>query len=441
MAADTMQAQEPMMYRLYTLALYLLLPLAVARLLWRSLRAPGYRARWEERLAQGGGLVRAADAAGGIWIHAVSVGEVQAAVPLVKHLLKRYPQLAVCVTTTTPTGSRRVAELFGESVVHVYAPYDVPGAVERFLDRLRPRLAIFIETEIWPNILRQCARRVIPTLLANARLSARSAAGYRRLGGFSRQVLRQLSMIAAQSEADAERFIDLGADPGRVYVTSSIKFDVKLPASMLEQGEVVQRLWGENRPVWIAASTHEGEDERVLDAHERVLRAFPNALLVLVPRHPERFDRAAQLCERRGLALVRRSEHRSCAPETRVFLGDCMGELPMFLAGADLAFVGGSLVPHGGHNVLEPAALGVPVLFGPHMFNFAAIADLLLRSEAALQVDGPEALADRVVVWLGDAEGRSRYGENGRRVVERNRGALERLMGLVEQLLQDSSRD
>jgi len=430
-----MNVPEPAMYRLYSVALYLLLPLAVGRLLWRSLRSPGYRARWDERLAKGEALERVVGASGGIWIHAVSVGEVQAVVPLVKRLLKRYPVLSICVTTTTPTGSRRVTELFGESVSHVYAPYDVPGAVARFLDRLAPRLAIFVETEIWPNILRLCERRGIPTLLANGRLSARSAAGYGRLGGFACEVVRGLTGIAAQSEADAERFVALGADPSRVRVTNSIKFDVKLPASVLEQGEVVQRLWGENRPAWIAASTHEGEDELLLAVHVRVLRDYPNALLVLVPRHPERFDRVAQLCERRGLALVRRSEHRPCGPDTRVFLGDSMGELPIFLAGADLAFVGGSLVPHGGHNVLEPAALGVPVLFGPHMFNFAAISALLVQSQAALQVDGPEDLAEKLVAWLGDAETRSRYGENGRQVVERNRGALDKLMGWVEQLL------
>ncbi len=419
------------MYRLYTFILYLLLPLAAVRLLWRSRRTPAYRVRWEERFGYGAPRMERP----GIWIHAVSVGEVQAAGPLVRRLLKKYPELPVCITTTTPTGSRRVAELFEDAVVHVYAPYDIPPAVERFLDRVRPRVALFIETEIWPNILRACRERGIATVLANARLSARSAAGYARLGRFARSVIGDLSVIAAQTSEDARRFIGLGAHPERVVVTSSIKFDIRLPPSVREQGEVLQRLWGQNRPVWVAASTQEGEDELVLDVHQQVLRTMRRALLVLVPRHPERFDRVAQLCERRGLATVRRSEHRPCAADTRVFLGDSMGELPMFLAGADLAFVGGSLVPHGGHNVLEPAALGVPVLFGPHMFNFAAIAVLLLEAQAAVQVANTDELAVLVGRWLGSAQERSRYGENGRRVVEQNRGALDRLMAIVEALL------
>ncbi|MGD8308067.1 MAG: lipid IV(A) 3-deoxy-D-manno-octulosonic acid transferase [Chromatiales bacterium] len=419
------------MYRLYTVCLHLLMPGVVLRLLWRSLRAPAYRRRWGERF--GRDLPEVAPR--GIWIHAVSVGEVQAAVPLVNRLLKAHPGLPLCVTTTTPTGSRRVTELFGEAVTHVYAPYDVPRAVARFLDRVEPRLAIFMETEIWPNILRACRTRGVHTLLANARLSQRSASGYARLGRFTRSVLGDLSVIAAQAQDDARRFIALGADPAAVQVTNSIKFDVRLPASVLEQGEVVQRLWGENRPVWVAASTHEGEDEQVLEAHERVLRTVDRALLVLVPRHPERFDRVAQLCERRGLEIVRRSEHRPCGPGTRVFLGDSMGELPIFLAAADLAFVGGSLIPHGGHNVLEPAALGVPVLFGPHMFNFAAISALLLDAQAAVRVDTVEELGSIVASWLTDAQERSRYGENGRRVVQQNRGALDRLMALIDALL------
>jgi len=294
---------------------------------------------------------------------------------------------------------------------------------------------VFMETEIWPNMLRACRERGIATVLANARLSPRSASGYARFGAFSRSVIRDLSVIAAQTEDDAARFTQLGADPSRVVVTNSIKFDVRLPPSVREQGEVLQRLWGANRPVWVAASTHEGEDEQVLDAHEQVLRTLGHAVLVLVPRHPERFDRVAQLCERRGLATVRRSEQRRCEPDTRVFLGDSMGELPMFLAGADLAFVGGSLVPHGGHNVLEPAALGVPVLFGPHMFNFAAISALLLEAHAAIQIRNAAELAAVVTRWLGSAQERSRYGENGRRVVEQNRGALERLMAIVEDRL------
>jgi len=280
-------------------------------------------------------------------------------------------------------------------------------------------------------MLALCRQREIPTLLANARLSERSAKGYGRFKGFAQQTFQDITDIAAQGQADADRFIRLGADPGRVKVTGSIKFDVRLPASLHEQAEVVRRVWGAHRPVWVAASTHEGEDGQVLDAHAAVLEQLPECLLVLVPRHPERFSKVAALCEKRGFSLVRRSEQGDCSTEPQVFLGDTMGELPIFLGASDVAFVGGSLVNHGGHNVLEAAALGVPVVFGPHTFNFAAISDLLLEEGAAVRVQSGSELANVVARWLRDASERSRIGENGRRVVEENRGALDRLVALI----------
>jgi 3-deoxy-D-manno-octulosonic-acid transferase len=428
------------MRRLYTLLLYLLIPLVLLRLLWRSLSAPAYRCRMGERF----GLLPRLRARGGVWVHAVSLGEVQASAPLIQRLLLRHPRLPVLVTTTTPTGSHRLTELFGEGVMHVYAPYDVPMVIRRFLQASQPLLAIFVETEIWPNILAQCARRSIPTLLANARLSERSARGYAKLGAFTHETFRRLELVAAQSEADAGRFAALGVAPKRLVVTGSIKFDVRLPPSLQEHAAVIKRTWcggqgGVDRPVWIAASTHEGEDEQVLAAHRQVLQQIPDALLVLVPRHPERFTRVAQIVQRQGLTLVRRSERRPCSPDTRVFLGDSMGELPMFFAAADLAFVGGSLVPHGGHNLLEPAALGVPVITGPHVFNFSSIAEMLLAADAAAQVDDSGALATRVTAWLRDASTRARVGENGRRVVERNRGALDRLLAMIEARLRTAT--
>ena len=417
--------------RLYTLLLHLLLPFVVLRLYWRSLRASDYRRRLAERF----GFFRGRPAPGGIWVHAVSVGEVQAIEPLVRHLRERHPELAVTLTTSTPTGSARVRALFGDEVFHVYFPYDLPWCIDAFLERVRPRLLVMVETEIWPNLLRLCAKRGIPTLLANGRLSARSARGYARLGDFTRRVFGLIGRVAAQSPADAERFVKLGVPAERVAVTGSIKFDQRLPASVQEQVQVVKRIWGEDRPVWVAASTHEGEEEQVLEAHARILERVPSALLVLVPRHPERFDRVAALVKRRGLGLVRRSEGASCGPQTRVFLGDTMGELPLFLGVADVAFIGGSLVKQGGHNMLEAAAQGVPVVFGPHVFNFSAIAALLVEREAAVQVRDARELAGVVGRWLGDASERSRIGENGRRAVVENRGALERLVGLVEEML------
>ena len=419
------------MRRLYTLIWILVLPLALLRLLWRSRKAPAYRRRWAERLGRFDPPART----GGVWVHAVSVGETQAAQPLIKRLLVEPRAQPVTVTTTTPTGSVRVGELFGDQVFHVYLPFDLPWAVDGFLDRVRPRLLIMVETEIWPNLLARCAARGIPTLLANGRLSARSARGYARLDGFARETFGALGAVAAQSEADAERFVALGAPAGRVRVTGSMKFDMAIRGSVKEQAEVLRRDWGNDRPVWVAASTHEGEEEAVIEAHRQVLRRLPEALLVLVPRHPERFDRAAQLVRRAGLAMVRRTERAAVTPDTAVFLGDTMGELPVFLGAADAAFVGGSLVDIGGHNVLEPAAFGVPVVFGPHMHNFAAISEMLLGADAALQVPDAQGLGEVVLRWLGDASERTRIGENGRRVVEANRGALERTWRMVADLL------
>ena len=420
-----------MSLKTYTLLLRLLLPLALLRLLWRSLAAPAYRRRIGERLAREKTLPGPAD----VWVHAVSVGEVQAAAPIVRHLLERAPPLRVLVTTTTPTGAERVRQLFADSVTHRYTPYDLPEVLRRFLDRVRPGLVLIMETEIWPNTLAQCAARGIPAVLANARLSERSARGYARLAQLTRETLGHLDLIAAQGEPDARRFVSLGADPARVRVTGSIKFDQRPPASLQEQAEALRRVWGTDRPVWVAASTHEGEDEPVLAAHREIRGRVPDALLVLVPRHPERFERVAGLAARAGFPLVRRSARTPCTAETAAFLGDTMGELAVFLAAADAAFVGGSLVPTGGHNPLEASAAGVPVVTGPHVFNFAEIFGLLAEEGAAVQVGDWRELADLLSRWLTDAALRAGIGEQGRRAVARNRGALGRLIGLIEERL------
>lgn len=416
---------------LYRLLMGLLLPLALLRLLWRSLRLPAYRQRMGERLGFYPEGPRPAD----LWVHAVSVGEVQAAFPLIKALLERHPGLGVVVTTTTPTGAERLRQLLGERVQHRYTPYDLPSAARRFLRRFQPRLVVILETEIWPSLLAACQGQGIPVLLANARLSERSARGYARLGGFTARVLRRFALIAAQSESDARGFRALGADPRSVRVTGSIKFDVALPASLRERSEVVRRLWGSARPVWVAGSTHEGEDELLLAAHRRILQSLPDALLVLVPRHPERCVRVAALVNRQGLGLVTRSEGRTCEPGIAVFLGDTLGELAVFFGAADGAFLGGSLVPVGGHNLLEAAAAGLPVAVGPHTFNFAEITELMVERGAAVRVQGSEDLARVVGGWLADPAERVRIGEEGRRVVEENRGALQRLLGLLEERL------
>ena len=414
------------MRALYTLLLYLLFPLVLVRLLWRSIKAPAYRERWLERL----GVFPPPTNWGGLWIHAVSVGEVQAVVPLVRRLLADNPRLPVTVTTTTPTGSVRLAEQLGDQVFHVYFPYDLPVALTGFLRRVRPRVLLMVETEVWPNLLYKCREHNVYTLLANARLSARSAGRYARLGRFTRETFAQIDCIAAQTEADGARFRGLGVPAGRVFVTGSIKFDMHIPASLEEQVEVLRRDWG-GRPVWVAGSTHEGEEELVLFAHHQVLSRFPEALLVLVPRHPERFERVAGLCRRERLHLARRSHSTEYDPQTQVYLGDTMGELPVLLGSADVAFIGGSLVRKGGHNMLEAAAQGVAVCFGPHVFNFAAISQLLIEQGGGRQVANEAELAGQVIAWFEDASRRAEVGENGRRAVRQNRGALERLLDLI----------
>ncbi|WP_419592780.1 lipid IV(A) 3-deoxy-D-manno-octulosonic acid transferase [Thiolapillus sp.] len=417
---------------IYTPLLYLMLPFVLLRLLWRSSKSPEYGKRWGERM----GFFSGKPAPGGVWIHAVSVGEVQAIEPLVKHLLQHWPALSLTITTSTPTGSERVRLLFGQDVFHVYYPYDLPAAVRCFLDRIQPRLLVMVETEIWPNMLRLCRERQVPTLLTNGRLSARSARRYGYLSKFSRRVFGMIDAVAAQSEADVRRFIDLGVPQDRVRVTGSIKFDMRIPASVQEQTQVVRRVWGD-RPVCVAASTHEGEEELVLAAHRKILAQIPSALLVLVPRHPERFERVAMLVQRLGFSLLRRSSERACDQRTQVFLGDTMGELPVFLGVADVAFIGGSLVKVGGHNMLEAAAQGVPVLFGPHVFNFSAIARLLRDQGAGVMVQDIEELSEQVAAWLQDASERSRVGEHGRQAVEQNRGALQHLVNMVDGFLQE----
>jgi 3-deoxy-D-manno-octulosonic-acid transferase len=413
--------------KLYTLLLYLLTPFVIARLAWRGIRAPDYWRRWPERF----GSIEPALGERVIWIHAVSVGEVLATEPVVQALVEQYPEHSILLTTVTPTGSARVTALFGNAVAHVYAPYDLPAAVSKFLDRVRPQLAIVMETELWPNLFHACQQRSVPLLLVNARLSEKSVAGYQRVRSLASQTLSAVTEIAAQSELDAGRFRSLGADERRIKVTGNMKFEQRIPPSLLERAEVLRRDWGVGRAVWVAGSTHEGEDEQLLDVFRQLRQQFMDCLLVLVPRHPERFETVTELCRHRGYNTVLRSEGVSCTPDTEVFIGDSMGELPLFYAASDVAFVGGSLVRHGGHNLLEPAALGVPVVTGPHVFNFVEICELLLQAGACEKVDDTAGLLRTVSLWLEDANERHRVGQRGRQVVEKNRGALQSVLAMI----------
>ena len=406
------------------------MPVILLRLLWRGLRSRGYWRRWPERFG-----VFPQRASNSIWLHAVSVGETVAATPLIEALLKRYPKQTIVVTTTTPTGSDRVIAAFGNRVLHVYAPYDSPGAVKRFLRHMNPTLAIVMETELWPNLFFFCHQRNIPLIVANARLSERSLRGYLRFSSLLAQTLKCVRVIAAQTQADAERFRQLGADEKQLRVMGNIKFDLRLPENLQERAAALRQSWGTDRPVWIAASTREGEEAIILDAFDRVRSKVPNALLVLVPRHPERFRLAVELSQKRGFNVAQRSQQAMLELGTNVFIGDTMGELLLLYAASDVAFVGGSLVPVGGHNVLEPAALGLPILVGPHTFNFDAVTAQLINAGSAQRVDGAQDLGDRLISLLRDVAHSKQVGEPGRRLIEANRGAMERLLLLIEENL------
>ncbi len=419
---------------IYSLVLLLLTPFVLLRLWRRGSKVAAYRQRWSERFAY-----IAAIKGRPVWVHAVSVGEAMAAVPLIKHLLDNHSDTPVLVTTTTPTGSEQIKNLFAGQVLHVYMPYDMNGVIKRFLKRVQPRLLVVMETELWPNLFHHCRQQQIPIIVANARMSARSARGYTRFSGLAARTLNNVAVIAAQSDADAQRLMALGARPDRVQITGSVKFDIKLPEGLLEQGRLIRDdLFGQ-RPVWLAASTHAGEDELLLQAFAEVKQSQPDLLLVLVPRHPERFEAVVELCQGQGYEVVRRSEGRPCLDLTAVFVGDSMGELLLFLATADLCFMGGSLVPTGGHNLLEPAAVGVPVVFGPHMFNFAAISQQFLEQGAASQVENSVELARVVAALFKNAGRRNEMGLRAKQLLAENRGAQARLEALIDKQLSSSS--
>lgn len=413
--------------------MYLVTPIIVLRLMARGVRYRGYHRRWRERF----GYFPTPGFNGSLWVHAVSVGEVNAAEPLIKALMTAYADAPLVVTTVTPTGSERVRQLFGDSVYNVYLPYDLPFAVRRFLRKLRPRLAIIVETEIWPNLYFGCRRRGIPILIANARLSERSLRGYAPLKSLVRAALRCVTYIAAQSKADAARYRALGAEPAQLSVCGNLKFDMPMPAEAVSAGRAFRQSWGGGRPVWIAASTHEGEEMPVLEAHLKVLERLPDALLLIAPRHPERFRQVEGAVRNLGFHVATRSADGAPGSNTQCFVIDTMGELMPFFASADVAFVGGSLVPIGGHNVLEPASLSTPVVVGPHTFNFEEITVTLINEGGGVRIDAADELGETVRKLLRDAATRERMGLAARYVFERERGAVERVMMLVDRLLDD----
>ena len=424
------------MYALYVALTLLVAPFFIVSDAWKELRHRAWRGRLRGRL----GSIEPPPRPRCIWIHAVSVGEVQAAAALVNALRSRDASVSIAVTTVTPTGAETARGLFGDRVRHGYLPYDTPGAVRRFLDRLQPAVAVMLETEIWPTLYFALHKRGIPIVLASARLSERSVRRYARFGALGSRLLSSGVTVCAQTAVDAQRFIAVGATPDNVRVTGNVKFDLQIPAATVAAGRQHRVEWGgDARPVWIAGSTREGEEVAVLDAHVDVRRRDPRALLVLVPRHPPRFEQVRELLRERGVRYCARSEQRWPQADDEVLLVDTLGELQMLYAACDVAFVGGSLVPVGGHNLLEPASLGLAVLAGPHLQNTLEVATLLRAAQALKIVRDARELASAVSELLGDPVARGTMGQRALEVVAASRGAVERVVAAIEPLAGKSS--
>ena len=426
----------------YTQCIRLAVPVLLLRLLWRSRHNPAYRYKLFERLGYtlpNKPESRANEGDHWIWVHAVSVGETLAVAPLIEKLLSADPKRQVVVTSTTPTGRAQVERLFDKRVSCCWVPFDTPGSVARFLKHWRPSLTVLVETEIWPNMVLQCKRQNIPVMLANARLSSRSARGYARAGSLAKPVIASLAMIACQQKADARRFIVLGADPHKTLVTGSVKFDIARARLIRQRDSLLEQLViSSDRLIFLAGSTHHGEEELVVAAFTQLRKTVPSALLVLAPRHPERTASITRsILARSPFHWLLRSTGQVVSADTDILVLDTLGELAALTAAADVSFIGGSLVPHGGHNPLEAAAFGVPVITGPHTFNFQQIFRALRRAGGAIEVTDAATLGQAVGELLTQAAYRREVGNAASRYVEDNQGALVRQHALIDQLLSD----
>ena len=403
----------------YSILITLLLPILVLRLWLKGRQSPAYRARWSERM---GYSKRPRPAGSLVWFHTVSVGETIAAAPLIEAVMADERVGRVLITTTTPTGSDRVKAIFGDRVEHVYCPWDTPGCVKRFLRHWEPTIAVMMETELWPNLIAALELRCVPAILANARLSEKSAQGYAKLPRITKPMLTSFKAILAQHHSDAQRFVELGALPEKVHEVGSVKFDIKITPPQLSAAEALRQQFG-GRFVWVAASTHRGEDEQILDAHRALRELVPDALLVLVPRHPERFDHVAQLAAKTA-PTVRRSSGKLPEDATAIYVGDTMGEMMVLFGASSAAFVGGSLIEHGGHNVLEPAVWGIPVVSGPHVHNFEAICQEMSAAGALEIVADGAALGQYLLRLATDASMNQEKGDSAAAFLDTKRGAL-----------------
>jgi 3-deoxy-D-manno-octulosonic-acid transferase len=413
--------------RLYTAILFLLLPYVIFHLLWRARRQPEYLRHWGERF----GRYATRSVRPVIWLHSVSVGETRAAAPLVKALQASYPEHQILLTHMTPTGREAGEQLFGNGVLRCYLPYDYPFAVRNFLAHFRPQFGLLLETEIWPNLVQACRDNKVPLCLVNARLSPKSLRRYARFGGLIQNCLRQFSAVAAQTGEDAQRLMALGAQD--VAVMGNLKFDITPPDAALALGHRLRQGFGPSRKVFLAASTREGEEERILDALHKI--DVTDLLTIIVPRHPQRFDEVAQLLERRGVRYQRRSAELAVSADTQVLLGDSMGEMFAYYAACDVAFIGGSLLPYGGQNLIEACSVGKPAILGMHTFNFADAAERAVEAGAALRVADDFELAREVRKLLLDPDLRQRMGQAGLAFCRQHQGATGRVMALLQGLL------
>ncbi|MEC8522909.1 MAG: lipid IV(A) 3-deoxy-D-manno-octulosonic acid transferase [Pseudomonadota bacterium] len=416
---------------LYTLIYSLFLPIIIARLWWRGRTNPGYRQRIAERF----GFLPHQPRPGGLWVHAVSVGETLAAAQFVKQFMVQNPDTPVIITSTTPTGSEQVKRIFGERVFHMYLPYDLPSFINRFIKSIRPGALVIIETELWPNLLACCDQHDLPVVLANARMSERSARGYGKVSALTRPMLHSLNIVAVQNPTDGQRFIELGLPTGRLKVTGSVKFDVTLPEGCHQNGTALREQWGVSRPVLALASSHPTEDEQLLDIYPALEEAIPGLLLLLIPRHPERFEPVTNAARSRHLRVHRRT-NGPASNDTQIYVADTMGEMLNMLAAADVVVMGGSLYSGGGgHNPIEPAALGKATLIGADHINFTSIVSELSEAGAMTVCESLPALQEEAIRLLKDSTAREAMGKNGLNVVETNRGAVTQLLELVKEQL------
>lgn len=413
----------------YSFLMYLLTPYLLFRLWWKGRRLPAYRQRILERFCLGKRENKTVD----VWVHAVSLGEVIAAIPLIDALLDKH--WSVLITTMTPTGSERVQARFGDKVSHRYVPYDLPGVLKRFFRQEKPRVGIIMETELWPNLIYQATAAQVPLLLANARLSDRSLKGYLKLKFLFKPVLNQFSAILAQSEDDAKRFVTLGAREDLVHVLGNIKFDLQTHTVDSAQFNELKKHWGSERITVIAASTHEDEESQILVHLRRLQQAIPQVILLIAPRHPERFQTVYQLCVQAGFNTGLRSNLDTLSRENEVVVLDSLGELLGLFQISDFAFIGGSLVPVGGHNVLEPIAMNIPVLSGNQVHNFKTICRDLEEAQAIQLVNQADELIDIIIKLHTDKDLKNRMIQNATAVLENNKGALEKHLEKVEDIL------